>query len=421
MASAIGLAELGWDIVGYDVLPERIAGLRAGVTPYQEAGIDEMLRRHLATGRISFVDSFETAARGADFIVLTVGTPSAEDGSADLSGLQAAIDAILREQVPLTTTIVLRSTVPAGTSEAMAARLTGYTVIYAPEFLREGCAVHDFLHPDRIVIGANDHEAAVSYARLFETLGSAVLFTSLQDAELIKGFSNAFLATKISFANEVANFCAKAGANSDDVLRGMGYDTRIGEKFLAPGIGFGGPCFEKDVKSLHHVAGKCGAGRDLLSAVLAVNERQPRIIVDILLQELGDLEGAIIGVWGLAFKAGTSDVRDSLALRIVEDLIDRGAHVRAFDPAVHALPYESECMLMESPLAAANADALLILTEWPVFASIDPGQYAATLRRRVVIDGRNILDPERVIEAGLSYKGVGRSAEQRTLSTAQAV
>jgi UDPglucose 6-dehydrogenase len=403
------------------VLPERIAGLRAGVTPYQEAGIDEMLRKHLSTNRISFVDDFEVAARGADFIVLTVGTPSAEDGSADLRGLDAAVDAILKAQIPGSTVIVLRSTVPAGTSEAVASRLSGYTVIYAPEFLREGSAVYDFLHPDRIVIGANDHDAAVSYARLFETLNSSVIFTSLQDAELIKGFSNAFLATKISFANEVANFCSKTGANSDDVLRGMGYDTRIGEKFLAPGIGFGGPCFEKDVKSLYHVAGKNGAGRELLAAVLAVNKHQPQVVVDLLTQELGTLDGATIGIWGLAFKAGTSDVRDSLALRIVENLIDRGAHVRAYDPAVHALPYESKCTVVDTPLAAAEADALLVLTEWPVFASIDPALYASKLRRGVVVDGRNVLDPERVSEAGLLYKGVGRSTEHRTLSAANAV
>ncbi|MGZ3519169.1 MAG: UDP-glucose dehydrogenase family protein [Vulcanimicrobiaceae bacterium] len=421
MASAIGLAELGWDVVGYDVLPDRISGLRAGVTPYKEAGIDELLHKHLATNRISFVEDFGKAAARADFIVLTVGTPAAADGSADLSGLHAAVDAILVEKVPTCAVVVLRSTVPIGTSEMVASRLSGYTVIYAPEFLREGSAIHDFLHPDRIVVGANDHDAAIAYARLFEALKKPVVFTSLQDAELIKGFSNAFLATKISFANEVANFCAKTGANSDDVLRGMGYDSRIGEKFLAPGIGFGGPCFEKDVKSLHHVAGNYGAGRDILSAVLAVNKRQPRLIVELLERELGTLDGAAIGIWGLAFKAGTSDVRDSLALRIVEDIIERGASVRAYDPAVHALPTESQCVVVRSPLEAADADALLILTEWPVFASIDPATYAAKIRRRIVVDGRNLLDPERVAEAGLTYRGVGRSLNDRSLVTAQAV
>ena len=418
MASAIGLAELGCKVVGYDVLRDRIAALRGGVTPYNEDGIERLLHKHLADERIAFVDTFAQAAAGCRFIILTVGTPASADGSADLSGLNAAVDAILDADLPPATIVVVRSTVPAGTSDRVAARLLGrHTVIYQPEFLREGTAVHDFLHPDRIVIGANGHEAAIAYARLFEPLHRPVLITSLRDAELIKGWSNAFLAMKISFANEVANFCAKANANADDVLRGVGYDRRIGDLFLSPGIGFGGPCFEKDVKSLYHVSGKYGVGGRLLSAVLDVNARQPHVVVDVLANELGTLKGMTIGVWGMAFKAGTSDVRDSLAIRIIDDLSSRGAIVQGYDPAVHALPNDVPCRVVKSPLEAADCDALLILTEWPLFAAIDPSEYASKVRRRLVVDGRNLLDPERVVATGLEYRGIGRSVPSESQST----
>lgn len=410
MASAIGLAELGCDVVGYDVLRDRIAGLRAGITPYREAGIKELLNKNLAHKRVAFVDDFKAAAQGARFIILTVGTPAAADGSADLSGLHAAADAILAADLPDSAIVVLRSTVPAGTSAALAERLRGrHAVIYQPEFLREGSALYDFMHPDRIVIGADEHAAAIAYARLFEALHRPMLLTTLREAELIKGWSNAFLAMKISFANEVANFCSKIGANVDDVLRGVGYDSRIGELFLQPGIGFGGPCFEKDVKSMQHASLQHGEPARLLSAVLEVNEHQPRIVVQTLRDLLGTLRGAEIGIWGLAFKAGTSDVRDSLALRVIEKLVEEGAILRAFDPGVHALPYRMRCELVQGPLEAAQADALLVLTEWPLFAGIDPGEYSPHVRRKIVVDGRNVLDPERIAAAGLNYYGIGRS------------
>ncbi len=418
IASAIGLAELGCHVVGYDVLKERIAGLKAGVTPYQEDGISEILAKHLASNRISFVDDFALAARDAEFIILTVGTPAAADGSADLSALDAAIDAIATAKLPPATTVVVRSTVPVGTCDRVAKRLTGlHTMLYQPEFLREGTAVHDFLHPDRIVIGAGNHDAAIKYLRLFEPLRRPVLITNLREAELIKGCSNAFLAMKISFANEVAGFCALAEASADDVLRGVGYDKRIGSLFLSPGIGFGGPCFEKDVRSLHHAAALHGAGNALLSAIIDVNQRQPKVVVEILERELGSLNGRKIGIWGLAFKAGTSDVRDSLALRVIDDLADRGALLQAYDPGVRALGPEVRCTVRPSALAVTDADALLVLTEWPVFASIDPATYAARLRGRLVVDGRNVLDPERVAAAGLTYHGIGRSVIAQTTTT----
>jgi UDPglucose 6-dehydrogenase len=238
------------------------------------------------------------------------------------------------------------------------------------------------------------------------------MLTTRRNAELIKAASNAFLAMKITFANEIANLCDALGADADDVLRGVGYDRRIGGQFLMPGIGFGGPCFEKDLKSLRRIAERTNTPFQLASATLTANDHQPRRIVEIVGEEVGSLHGATIGVWGLAFKAGTDDVRDSLAMRIVADLTSRGAIVRAFDPAVHAAVLPAGASFAPTALAAAEgADALLILTEWPEFAAISPAAIAAALGDGVVIDGRIVLDAERIASAGLRYRGLGRYAE----------
>ena len=340
MASAIGFAEFGHDVVGYDIIRERVRGLQNGITPYNEAGLSAALQRHLEKRRISFVESLSEAIAGAEFIVIAVGTPSRADGSADLSYLYAAIDSLLDLDLS-GKTLVIRSTVPVGTTDFIADRLRGIAaVLHAPEFLREGSALNDFLNPDRVVVGGNPIEATHRFLELFAHLGKPLVPTSPREAELIKGFSNAFLALKISFANEVANLCDAVDADALAVLGGIGNDTRIGTQFLQPGIGYGGPCFDKDVRSMHHVAGKHDSSRELLAATLRVNEYQPRRVVDVLEEELGRLDGLSIGVWGLTFKAGTDDVRDSLAIKIVDDLVARGAHVRAFDPAVSGSPHD---------------------------------------------------------------------------------
>jgi UDPglucose 6-dehydrogenase len=410
MASMIGLAELGWPVNGYDIMPDRIRKLQVGVAPYREAGIEEALHTHLANGRLAFFESLEEATRDTQLIIVAVGTPARDDGSADLSSLYAAMDALAELALPNWPTVVVRSTVPPGTSDQLAKIVEGWgELVYAPEFLREGSAVIDFLNPDRIVVGSDSALAAVPYVQLFESLQKPVLFTSRCNAELIKCGSNAYLALKISFANEIANLCDALGATADDVLRGIGYDRRIGSQFLNPGIGFGGPCFEKDVKSIEHVAGKHNMGRELFSATLRVNEAQQLRIAELVEEEVGSLEGLTIGVWGLAFKAGTDDVRDSLALRIIDTLAERGATIVAYDPAVHVTTLPKGSRLASSALEAADADALLVLTEWPEFHDIPPPTYAGLIRRRVVIDGRNVLDAERVAAAGLSYRGVGRA------------
>ena len=411
MACTIGFAEFGHEVVGFDILVERVRSLQAGITPYNEAGMRESLAAHLKQGNIRFVESLAEAVRGAQFVIVAVGTPSRLDGSADLSAIDAVVGALC--QIDLHgTTVVMRSTVPPGTTEVVAARLRGNAeVIYAPEFLREGSAVADFLNPDRIVIGAGPIERAEAYARLFEHLNRPALITSLRNAELAKGMSNAFLAMKISFANEVANLCDDLDADALEVLDAIGHDKRIGRQFLAPGIGFGGPCFEKDVKSLLHLAGKSGASSELLSAVMRVNTAQPRRIVDTLERELESLSGKRIGVWGLAFKAGTDDVRDSLAVRVVFDLAERGASVIAFDPAVKHIPFDLPCHRVDDALQAADCDALLVLTEWPEFREIDPWMIAHRITSRLVVDGRNVLDKDKVAAAGLTYRGVGRRAD----------
>jgi UDPglucose 6-dehydrogenase len=419
MASAIGFAELGHRVSGYDIIAERVRGLQVGVTPYREAGIEDALRRHLDHRSIVFHERLDAAVANTDYVVVAVGTPAHANGAADLSAVEDALAALV-PLLPEKTVVVLRSTVPAGTSERLAAACTN-ELLYAPEFLREGSALVDFLNPDRIIIGTTSVEAAKAYLDLLAALDRPPVITTLRNAELIKAFSNAFLALKISFANEVANFCDAVDADALAVLTGVGYDARIGRAFLSPGIGFGGPCFDKDLKSLNYVAQQVGTSRELIAATLRVNAAQPKRIVDVLEAQLGGLAGAHIGVWGLAFKAATDDVRDSLALLILDDLTRRGAAVSAYDPAVKALPDGYQCQLAPTALGALeNADALLVLTEWPEFGLVSPWAIAAQLRRPVVVDGRNVLDPALIAAAGLSYRGVGRSARAAATEIAAA-
>ena len=409
MACMIGLAELGNTVSGYDIIAERVRKLQLGIAPYREAGIDDRLRVHIDAGNLSFHEEIRDSASESELVIVAVGTPSREDGSADLSALYSALEMLSNIAYAVWPTIVIRSTVPPGTSDVLAEMVEGWgELIYAPEFLREGSAVPDFLNPDRIVVGCASPSAAIPYVKLFESMQKPVVFTSRCNAELIKCCSNAFLALKISFANEVANLCDALGGGADDVLRGIGYDRRIGAEFLRPGIGFGGPCFEKDVKSIGHVAGSLKTGRELFTATLRVNAAQVERIVEMVQEQLGSLEGKTIGVWGLAFKAGTDDTRDSLAIRIVQILADRKAHIVAYDPAVHVAPLTGSSRLVHTALEATRCDLLLVLTDWPEFALIPPSTYANEIRFRTVIDGRNVLDERRVVAAGLHYRGIGR-------------
>jgi UDPglucose 6-dehydrogenase len=409
MACLIGLADLGHAVRGYDILTDRIEKLRAGFAPYREAGLEESLQRHLSTGAVSVFTGLAEAVADADFIVIAVGTPALEDGSLDLRALETSLAALSALELRRAPCIVIRSTVPPGTCDRLAERFCNLgPLLCAPEFLREGSAVFDFLHPDRIIVGAETPDAAVPYTKLFAALDCRVIVTTRCNAELIKCLSNAYLALKISFANEVANICGALGTEVDDVLHGIGADHRIGREFLRPGIGFGGPCFEKDVKGVVHFTRRTGVAQELFSATLRVNDRQPYRVLEMLDQRLGDVAGLEIGVWGLAFKAGTDDVRDSLAIRILSELSRRGATMRVYDPAVRLAELPPGATLVTSALAAAEADALLVLTEWPQFAAVDPRDVAARVRRGVVVGGRNILNASDYARAELDYQGVGR-------------
>ncbi|MGD0050582.1 MAG: UDP-glucose/GDP-mannose dehydrogenase family protein [Vulcanimicrobiaceae bacterium] len=409
VATAVGLAELGHRVAGYDVIHERVTGLAAGMPPYREGNLTARLRAQLGRGRLSFQHDLATAAAGADFVIICVGTPSRLDGSADMSALHEALESVggaLRGPG----TIVIRSTVPCGTTDLIASNAPPFhTVLYAPEFLREGHALDDFLNPDRIVIGAGHPEDASDYAALFAEIERPVVVTSYRNAELIKVSSNAFLAMKVTFANEVANLCDRLDADALDVLAGVGSDRRIGAAFLAPGIGFGGPCFEKDLKSLRSQAHALHVHGELVEATLRANDRQPLRVVEALARELGTLRDTVVAVWGLAFKAGTDDLRDSLAIRVVDELHRRGARVVAHDPAIAGAHPMVKCEMRDTAEETLDqADALLVLTEWPAFAAVPPAIIAGALRRGVVVDGRNVLDGAGLAACGIRYQGIGR-------------
>jgi UDPglucose 6-dehydrogenase len=408
-ANAIGFAELGHGVVGYDIINERVRSLARGIPPYAERDLAGALRRQLDSGRLRFSENLKEAIAGARFIVVAVNTPTAENGSPDLSAL-AAVAAALGACDLAGKIVVVRSTVPPGTTLALHERFpAGVPVVFAPEFLREGSALEDFRFPSRLVIGALDDAAAREFAALHRGMQAPVFYTSPTEAEVVKGFSNAFLAAKISFANEVANFCDAVGADAPAVLAAVGADPRIGAACLAPGIGFGGPCLGKDVRSLQHCAQNVGAPAEMLSATLRVNESQPNRAIAMLEKELGSFEGTTIGVWGLTFKAGTDDVRNSLAVRIVNELVARGARVRAFDPSVTGRHLLLKCEIAASASDALDADALLVLTDWPEFRDVPPQLIAQRLFRPIVVDGRNALDRSALIGLGITYRGIGRN------------
>jgi UDPglucose 6-dehydrogenase len=419
MACIIGLADLGHRVAAYDADPVRVADLRRGISRYREPGLLDSLQVHLTTGRVRFFDDLSDAARTARVVIVAVETVANRDGSTDLDTLRTVIAQLAGVPFAERPTIAVRSSVPPGTTDDLAALVESWgALICAPEFLRDGCAVYDFLTPDRIVAGCDATADAVPYVQLFEELQKPVVFTSRCNAELIKYCSNAYLAIKISFANEVAHICDAFAASADDVLRGVGYDPRIGADFLRPGLGFGGPLLARDVRGMAYIDRVLGLDCELIPAALRANDAQPRAIIERLTRELGSLDGAVLGVWGLAFKAGSGDVRDSPALRVVRELADRGAELLVFDPAVNDAALPPGSRMAATALAAANADALVVLTDWPEFGRIDPHAFATSLRRRLVLDARNVLSAERVAAAGLAYHGLGRPRRDGALARA---
>jgi UDPglucose 6-dehydrogenase len=415
LVTAACFADAGHDVCCLDIDEAKLERLRAGQAPIHEPGVDELLAG--SRERLTFTSSAAELFARADIAFVCVDTPPSASGDADLSRVEAVIGAI-----PAGTSdavLVVKSTVPPGTGARLRRALDGrglHGVAYAsnPEFLREGSAIGDFRHPDRVVVGADDHSVGDRIAALYRPFGGSELITDVTSAEMIKHASNAFLATKISFINEIANVCEEVGANVDLVARGMGLDARIGSSFLRPGLGFGGSCFPKDVAALKQLAGNTGYHFQLLSAVIEVNELQKRRAVAKLKRHLGSLRDRRIALWGLAFKPDTDDMRDASSVVLAARLIAEGAEVTGYDPVVTqaqaagVLPRGIQ--LSETALdAARDADAVVIVTEWPQFAvPFGDGSLLAVMRTPLVIDGRNMLDPAGVAAAGFAYEGVGR-------------
>ena len=417
LVSAAGFADLGNRVIALDINEERINGLRKGIMPIYEPGLEELVARNVASERLSFTTSYPEAIKGADFVFIAVGTPSGVDGEADLKYVQSATESIAQVMDgPLI--VVNKSTVPVGTGDWVAEIIhtsqpkpIPFAVVSCPEFLREGSAILDFMNPARTVLGSQEYEAADKVAQLHLPLRAPIMITNLRTAEMVKYASNAFLATRISFINEIANICEELGADVKEVSTGMGYDARIGPYFLDAGLGYGGSCFPKDVKALAHMAHEKGRHPQLLQAVMDINDDRRRLLVEKIRDGVGEFDGKVIGVLGLTFKPNTDDLRDAPALDIAERLLKGGAKVRAYDPV--GMPGAAKLMpaieMAENPYALAEgSDALVICTEWNEFKQLDLQRIKDLLRNPVVIDGRNIYEPDEMERLGFTYLAVGR-------------
>lgn len=407
------LAHLGHDVVCADVDTSKIERLRRGEIPILEHRLDDLVAEGLSTGRLSFTDDSTQAVANAEVVFLCVPTPQGDDGSADLSYVEAAAAAI-GPALPYECIVVNKSTVPVGSTKvvARALRRPDARVVSNPEFLREGSAVDDFLHPDRVVVGCDDPDAARVVGALYDAVRPQLIITDPASAELIKYAANAFLAMKLSFVNAVATICEQVGADIDDVVVGVGYDQRIGSSFMRPGPGWGGSCFPKDTRALQRIAADAGYEFTLLHSVIEANLRQFDHVADrIRLAAGGDLSTATVAVWGLTFKARTDDLRDSPSVEIVRRLLGAGATVRVYDPTVdaarHGVP-DGVVIATDALDAAAGSDVLAVLTEWDEFRWVDPQSVVAAMRGRRVIDGRNLLDRGSWTRHGFEVSGIGR-------------
>jgi UDPglucose 6-dehydrogenase len=410
-------ADLGNRVICLDIDTTKIAALRAGQIPIYEPGLEELVRRNAAAGRLSFTTSYAEALQQTEFVFIAVNTPSGPEGEADMTAARAAAQSI-GQHLRGPAIVVNKSTMPIGAGDLIASIIgrnvrpdVAFAVVSNPEFLREGSAVQDFMHPDRIVLGATDRQAAEVVAELYAPLQAPVLITDLRTAEMIKYASNAFLATKISFINEIAQICEKLGADVKLVARGMGLDRRIGPGFLDAGLGWGGSCFPKDVRALEHMAAMSGCHPQLLRAVIEINRDARRTVLHRLRNVLGSLEDRTVGILGLAFKPNTDDLRQAPSLEIIHFLQLDGARVRAYDPAAmeHARRLLPDVTFCSDPYGVAEgADALVLVTEWNEFKQLDMARIRTLMARPVFVDGRNVYDPEEMWRLGFEYYGIGR-------------
>ncbi len=411
LVTAACFAELGHSVIARDILPEKVESLSRGETTIHEPGLDELLARNAE--RLTFTTDMAELLDAARILFVCVDTPPTRSGDADLSRVRSVVTDLSAAGGHA---LVMKSTVPAGTGQSIRRDLPGVPYVSCPEFLKEGSAVEDFMHPDRVVVGADpgDEAAGDAVARLYEPLGGEIVRTDVSSAEMIKLASNAFLATKISFVNEIANVCEEVGADVTEVARGMGLDQRIGSAFLRPGIGYGGSCFPKDVSALKMLAGNSGYHFQLLGAVIEVNELQKRRVVGKLQKHLGSLVGKRVALLGLAFKPQTDDMREASSLVLAARLEGEGAEVVAYDPVAGdvARGLLDSVEFRDSALAALEgADAAILVTEWPEFAELDWIAAAERMARPLLVDGRNFLDPAVLKGAGFEYEGIGRVVE----------
>jgi UDPglucose 6-dehydrogenase len=413
------LAETGNDIICADIDARKIARLKENDIPIYEPGLEDLVRRNQAEGRLSFTTDVGQAIASARVVFIAVGTPPGEDGSADLQHV-LAVAKLIGKNLTDHKIVVTKSTVPVGTAgkvrAAIRAETSGsFSVCSNPEFLKEGAAVEDFMKPDRIIVGTDSDDAREVMNEIygpFVRTGNPILFMDLASAEVTKYAANAMLATRISFMNQIANFCEQVGADVSDVRKGIGSDRRIGNAFLFPGPGYGGSCFPKDVKALIRTGRQVGLEFDLLEAVEAVNERQKHVVLRKVEQALGDLAGKTVALWGLAFKAETDDMRESPAIPVIEGLLKGGAKVQVHDPkaAEHARHiFGDRIVYADDPYKAAEgADALAIITEWRVYRNPDFERLLKVLKQPVLVDGRNLYDPVRMKKQGFRYSAIGR-------------
>ena len=405
-------AELGHEVTIRDIVPERIEQLRASEVPFFEPGLGELLERN--ADRLTFTLDAAEAAAAAELVFICVDTPPTYSGDADLTRVWTVIDEL--PQLEHRTILVMKSTVPVGTGEKVRAALEarglshiGY--VSNPEFLAEGGAVQDFLHPDRVVIGSFAEADGDRVAALYGGLNTPVVRADVASAEMIKLAANAFLATRISFINEIANVCEVTGADVEKVAEGVGLDHRLGPHFLRAGVGFGGSCFPKDTNALKQLASNSGYHFQLLSAVIEVNELQKRRVINKLQKYLGRLRGKRIALLGLAFKANTDDMREAPSIVLASRLLAEGAEVRAYDPVANPGNLVRGVSLCDSALEAVDgADAAVIVTDWDEFRSLASRETRDAMRRPLIIDGRNLLDPEATRAAGFDYEGIGRAS-----------
>ncbi len=421
LVTGVCFADLGNRVVCVDINEKRIENLKRGVMPIYEPGLEELVARNVRAGRLSFTTSYAEGLNDAEFVFIAVGTPEGVDGEADLQYVRMAARSIA-ELMDHPLIIVNKSTVPVGTGDWVADIISehhtddgvDFAVVSNPEFLREGAAISDFMSPDRVVLGSLDLDAAEKVAQLYLPLRATIMITDLRTAEMIKYASNAFLATRISFINEISNICEALGADVKEVATGMGYDKRIGHSFLDAGVGYGGSCFPKDVKALAYMAEIKGRHPQLLRAVMEINHYQRRAVVRKLEDGLGNLRGKTIGLLGLAFKPNTDDMREAPSIHIARMLQSAGAHVRAYDPVATEVAARTapDLELAQDPYELAEGcDALVVVTEWNEFKNLDLARIRDLMTHPVLVDGRNIYEPETMNKLGFHYRGVGRGYE----------